>query len=537
MTFDAHANFAGGIVTVAPSPAIAGLTMTVSPAAGVVLPATPFNAVVAPASVAPSAAVAEIVRVTNVASGVWTMARAQEGSSARTILVSDQVLVGFTAKVLTDIETTANAAAISQIPVALKATPYSANANEFVPVDAASGTIAITLPTAPPDKTRIGVKKIDASANLVTITRGGTDVFNKAGGSTSVSLTYQNQGSQFQYEAATGIWYVVAADLGLTALDTRYSPFSEAAARVAADALLVVRSQPFTAQAPLELFYDSATFNGTLDPILKIGSNARGLSAQSNCYLGIEGDYNDGVNHLHEVYLHYDSADKTTVTTFRPLYIAIRKNNNANHAATIVWDLGTDGNAAGSSFAIKAGATTLMSISDAGLFMGTAFTAKIGTNFIKSMPTTVQASVYSPPWGASGFASVVTANRLFIVAINVDLPTFITGVQMSNDSVVSGNVKVAMYDATGATLLASSGSVVQTGTFGMQPVPFTSGYAAQPGTYFIAMMIDNATGKFFTCNAAASSSFATPGSFVIPSSITAPAQTARQGNCPVMTSY
>lgn len=136
------------------------------------------------------------------------------------------------------------------ILTALKTANYSPSVNEFVPVDATSGGITITLPTAPADKTRIGVKKIDSSTNLVTITRGGTDIFNKAGGSTSVALTYANQAVQVQYEVATGIWYAVSSDLGLTALDTRYSPFAEAATRAAADALLAPLASPSLTGSP-----------------------------------------------------------------------------------------------------------------------------------------------------------------------------------------------------------------------------------------------------------------------------------------------
>jgi hypothetical protein len=258
VTFDAHANLASGVVSVAPTTPTAGLTMTVVPDVGVTVPTAPFTAVVFPAATAPSHANAEIVRVSVNASGVWTMTRTAEGSTSRAIQVGDVVYIGgVTAKTLTDIEAavtaeTARAQAAEGllakglIPVALKTAGYPANANEFVPADATAGALVVTLPTAPADKTRIGVKKIDASTNLVTITRGGTDVFNKAGGSTSVSLTYANQGVQLQYVAATGIWYAVASDLGLTALDTRYDAIgaaaSEAVTRAAADALLAPMS-------------------------------------------------------------------------------------------------------------------------------------------------------------------------------------------------------------------------------------------------------------------------------------------------------
>jgi hypothetical protein len=110
-------------------------------------------------------------------------------------------------------------------PTAVKTANYTAAANDFVPVDTTSGNVTITLPSAPNDGTRFGAKMvIQGGTNTVTITRGGTDVFNKVGGSTSVTLTLSLQSVQFQYQASTGIWYGVAADIGLTALDARFQP-------------------------------------------------------------------------------------------------------------------------------------------------------------------------------------------------------------------------------------------------------------------------------------------------------------------------
>lgn len=102
-TFDDHKNFAGGItVTVAPSPAASGTSMTVSD--GTVLPNVPFNLVVYPADAEPLTSNAEIVRVTANASGALTIVRTQEGTSARTIVVGDQCAAAITDKTLTDLE-------------------------------------------------------------------------------------------------------------------------------------------------------------------------------------------------------------------------------------------------------------------------------------------------------------------------------------------------------------------------------------------------------------------------------------------------
>lgn len=108
-------------------------------------------------------------------------------------------------------------------PVAVKTSAYTAGANEFVPCNTTSGSFIVTLPTAPSDKTRIGVKiVIQSSTNSVTIAAGGSDVFNKAGGSTTYALSFVNQGVLLQYNASAGIWYVQADNLPLSSLDTRY---------------------------------------------------------------------------------------------------------------------------------------------------------------------------------------------------------------------------------------------------------------------------------------------------------------------------
>lgn len=109
----------------------------------------------------------------------------------------------------------------SLVPTAVKTANYTAAPSDFVPVDTTSGSVTITLPTTPPDKTQIAVKMIVlGGTNTVTITRGGSDVFNMTGGSTSLSLTLLFQGVILQYAASGGIWYVVADDIPASALAT-----------------------------------------------------------------------------------------------------------------------------------------------------------------------------------------------------------------------------------------------------------------------------------------------------------------------------
>lgn len=106
MAVDAHANFAYSTVATAPSPASSGTSLVVASGEGALFPAVPFNATVWPAGANPLSSTAEIVRVTNVSTDTLTITRAQESTSARSILVGDQLAATITKKLLTDIENT-----------------------------------------------------------------------------------------------------------------------------------------------------------------------------------------------------------------------------------------------------------------------------------------------------------------------------------------------------------------------------------------------------------------------------------------------
>lgn len=102
----------------------------------------------------------------------------------------------------------------------VKTAAYTAAPGDLIPADATSAGFTVTLPTAPADKSRIVVKKIDVSVNTVTIAAGGSDVFNKTGGATTLSLTLQFQAVQLQYASSTSIWYVVSTDVPLGSIVT-----------------------------------------------------------------------------------------------------------------------------------------------------------------------------------------------------------------------------------------------------------------------------------------------------------------------------
>lgn len=102
---DAHKNLAYSAVATAPSPASSGTTLSVTAGHGSRFPSAPFNATVWPSGSVPIPTNAEIIRVTSKGTGDnWTIVRAQEGTSARSVIVGDQIAATITAKTLTDIE-------------------------------------------------------------------------------------------------------------------------------------------------------------------------------------------------------------------------------------------------------------------------------------------------------------------------------------------------------------------------------------------------------------------------------------------------
>ena len=105
---DAHKNFASSLVATAPSPASSGTSLVVTASDGTKFPAVPFNATIWPASTQPTTANAEIVRVTAISTDTFTITRAQESSSARTVIVGDQIAATITAKTFSDFTEDAN---------------------------------------------------------------------------------------------------------------------------------------------------------------------------------------------------------------------------------------------------------------------------------------------------------------------------------------------------------------------------------------------------------------------------------------------
>lgn len=87
-----------------------------------------------------------------------------------------------------------------------KTANYTANADEYIPVDATSGAIQITLPT-PANGTRVVVDVIvNPTGNNVTVFRGGTDVLGNPLGTTTFRVM-TNAGQKWRATYNSGCWY------------------------------------------------------------------------------------------------------------------------------------------------------------------------------------------------------------------------------------------------------------------------------------------------------------------------------------------
>lgn len=104
---------------------------------GTRFPTVPFNATIWAIGEIPVPSNAEIVRVTNIVGDVLTITRAQEGSSARSVIIGDQIAATITAKTLTDIETafagtngaiTAGSITVNSSGVSVNVAPHTASA-------------------------------------------------------------------------------------------------------------------------------------------------------------------------------------------------------------------------------------------------------------------------------------------------------------------------------------------------------------------------------------------------------------------------
>ena len=97
--------------------------------------------------------------------------------------------------------------------------------------------------------------------------------------------------------------------------------------------------------------------------------------------------------------------------------------------------------------------------------------------------------------GGGGSSAVwPVANQACFVPFQVYVPSLIQQLMIWNGTAVSGNVDVGVYTQDG-TRVVSSGSTAQAGTSQVQAFNVTD-TQIPPGSYYMAQVLDNATGTF-----------------------------------------
>lgn len=86
-----------------------------------------------------------------------------------------------------------------------KTANFTASWNDLVLVDATAGAVTITLPAATPGHAAVRVKKVDASANAVTVQRAGSATID---GANSVALADQYDAVEVVADGTN--WHVIA---------------------------------------------------------------------------------------------------------------------------------------------------------------------------------------------------------------------------------------------------------------------------------------------------------------------------------------
>lgn len=173
------------------------------------------------------------------------------------------------------------------VPTAVKTANYTAAASDWVPCDASAGSFTITLPTAPADGTVIGIEMpIRTSPNLVTVAAGGTDVFDKAAGTTTKTLYYVNQSFTVQYKASSGIWYTTGAHLPNTAISSPVPHLPSGAVAATFDRYITATAASVLTSGTIYWVMVRLTA-GTLVTSITLRSGSQGAVAPTHQFFGI----------------------------------------------------------------------------------------------------------------------------------------------------------------------------------------------------------------------------------------------------------
>lgn len=260
--FDAHANFPYSLVATAPSPAASGTSLVVTAAQGARFPAVPFNAAIWPVGVLPTPANGELVRVTARATDTLTIVRAQEGTSARTVLVGDQIAAVVTAKTLTDIE-------IKLFEYLVDGVVYAqTRAGIQAAIDAANSAGGGIVRLPPNTTIVLDATPISMKSNVTLKGSGWTSILRPVAGATDVDMiriwggnpTAERALNATATEGAATIVLAAGgvAALGLTVGDFIYI-FDSATSFNQAAKVLAIATETITLDAPVGYAFPVAT--------------------------------------------------------------------------------------------------------------------------------------------------------------------------------------------------------------------------------------------------------------------------------------
>ncbi len=353
--------------------------------------------------------------------------------------------------------------------VSAKTANYTASANQIVPVDTTSGSITVTLPTAPAAGTLVSVKQVTrGGTNTVSVAGGGSDVFNTASGSTSLLLTLTSQGALLQY--ASGIWVVLSEDLPLSQLDARYVAQAETKAFVAVGSSQVAFSLAPTGTGDAQglgnyqdLFQDRnyGASGGINEVVWMSGYNPGLASGIPACYTTIHpdaGDTNVSGAHGVEWLLTYATPQRTQV--INAIELVGVADETGSCSLTFRCGLGSDAGYSQINFQTSDASTNFMQMS------GGAVTVQVPTFYLQPATGAPNLIVVAPTGSSATMqlrgASGQQARIYFQVGTVVEWSEYASGSTLAFYDYVNNRVHATWTQgATAAAALSEFGSKVR----------------------------------------------------------------------------
>lgn len=138
---------------------------------------------------------------------------------------------------------------------------FTAVAQTMYSVDATNNPVVVTLPSTNIASDLIYIVKSDTSANLVTYTGSVNGTASFTG-----SVRAQAQGKLFQGDGA-GNWNIIAGDISVSALDTRYAPYGAVASPTSNSSTTIPYAATITPNAAAgNIQHVTLTGNVTVNP-------------------------------------------------------------------------------------------------------------------------------------------------------------------------------------------------------------------------------------------------------------------------------